>query len=623
MKHFITSAVTAALALSGASSTLAQNAIGTKDSVGKIGNLLTAASAPTQLAPSAGPTSQFSVARIPTINGKLPIDAVAKGSPAQLLRDLEALGLENGSVYGQVVSGLMPATRLGELNNLASLQSAQPALNSANVGLTDTQGDAAQYSDVARSAFGVDGSGVMVGSISDSFDCTGAGGGAAADVANDDLPDGIVVLADLGGGCSDEGRAMMQLIHDVAPGSSQAFHTAFLGSADFANGIIELQQAGADVIVDDVIYFAEPMFQDGIIAQAAQTVADNGSAYFSSAGNNDVNSMEDSFRNSGIPGVFGAPMHDWDPGPGVDPFLSFLVQGFATTFIVLQWNEPYFSATGGAGSASDLDFFLWFNGTPLLGSFAANIGGDPVEIIGVSNSGPAGLVDLTVELWAGPEPTLMKGVTFGSDVRFGEGAQEYGIPTGSSYGHANAANIAGVGAAAYFNTGRFNEFCQPACLNGFSSRGGVPILFDQDDNPVNIVRQRPNFVGPDGGNTTFFGFDFEPDGFPNFFGTSASAPHAAAAAALMLETNPSLTPAEIYDILESTASDMNEPGYDFDTGYGFINVDLAVDAAATDPRNPKKRFVCHNGARNPGTISVNQAAVDAHLAHGDKYGPCE
>ena len=38
--------------------------------------------------------------------------------------------------------------------------------------------------------------------------------------------------------------------------------------ASFAHGIIALADAGAKVINDDVLYFAEPMFQDGIIAQA-------------------------------------------------------------------------------------------------------------------------------------------------------------------------------------------------------------------------------------------------------------------------------------------------------------------------------------------------------------------
>ena len=40
--------------------------------------------------------------------GRVVIDAVATGDPQALLQELLALGLENGSVYGSIVSGLLP-----------------------------------------------------------------------------------------------------------------------------------------------------------------------------------------------------------------------------------------------------------------------------------------------------------------------------------------------------------------------------------------------------------------------------------------------------------------------------------------------------------------------------------
>ena len=573
-------------------------------------------------APVANPGG-LEVFRVPTVNGYVVIDAIAKESSKELLKDLKANGLINGSAYGRVVSGMMPVDKLGSLNSVSSLLSASPSLSKANAGLVTSQGDESLGSDMVRSMYGIDGSGVKVGALSDSYDCAGTGGGAAADVASGDLPPGVEVLLDIDGGCSDEGRAMMQLIHDVAPGSDQAFHTAFTGTAGFANGILALQAAGSKVIVDDVSYFAEPMFQDGIIAQAAQIVADNGSAYFSSAGNNARNSIESEYTPSSVPGVFGGPLHDWDAGPGEDPFLTFKLEGFGTTFIILNWDEPYASA-GAAGANTDLDLWLFFEGSPIVASLDGNIGSDPIEIIGVNNSGPAGDVELAVEYFAGPGPNLLKIIHFGSDARFGEGAQEYETNSSSSYGHSNAANMAGVGAAAYFNTEAFNSFCMPACLNGFSSAGGTPILFDGDANPIYEVRDRPNFVGPDGGNTTFFGFDWEPDGWPNFFGTSASAPHVAAVAAMMLQTDSSLSPAEIYEILQDTAEDMNDPGFDFDTGHGYVRAAAAVDAVATDPRNPNKRFVCHIQGKKLKTLSVEAgSSVADHVGHGDKFGPCD
>ena len=199
--------------------------------------------------------------------------------------------------------------------------------------------------DDARSN-GIIGSGVTVGVLSDSYNQLG---GAAANVDSGDLPATITVLDDSGDcglfiifiPCTDEGRGMMQLIHDVAPGASQAFHTAFNGQADFAQGIEELAGCppgsslgctpvagvAADVIVDDVFYFAEPMFQDGIIAQAVDNVVEGGTSYFSAAGNNGRDAYESlspyGFNPSGEFPLQNDPFsesHDFDPGPGVDIF---------------------------------------------------------------------------------------------------------------------------------------------------------------------------------------------------------------------------------------------------------------------------------------------------------------
>jgi hypothetical protein len=128
---------------------------------------------------------------------------------------------------------------------------------------------------------GINGSGVTVGVLSDSCSSTRM----AALVGTGDLPPDVSVLPGQAGSGSDEGCAMMEIVHDIAPGAHLIFATAFNGPAGFANNILGLQTAGASVIVDDVTYFNEGAFQDGPIARAVNQATANGAIYFSSAAN--------------------------------------------------------------------------------------------------------------------------------------------------------------------------------------------------------------------------------------------------------------------------------------------------------------------------------------------------
>jgi hypothetical protein len=137
-------------------------------------------------------------------------------------------------------------------------------------------------------------------------------------------------------------------------------------------------------------------------------------------------------------------------------------------------------------------------------------------------------------------------------------------------------------------------------LEYFSSQGGAPILFDKTGNRLAapLVRQKPDFVGPNGGNDTFLGFTLASAGvtngklnttiaacqndpsYPNFFGTSAATPHVAGIAALMLQANPAVTPTQIYQALQNSALPMDSQTPNFDSGYGFVQ---AVEALALIP----------------------------------------
>ena len=524
--------------------------------------------------------------------GFVVLDAVATGDAAALASQMMSLGAREATPFNRVVSAIFPIDALPALAAVPDLALARPARMTTNVGVVTTQGDAAMRSDDVRTNFSLNGTGVTVGTLSDSYNDLG---GAANDVTNGDLPAGINVLEDDAPGMdTDEGRGMMQHIADVAPGAAQAFHTAFKGQANFAQGIIDLMNAGCDVINDDIIYFEEPFFSDGVIAQAVDQVRANGIPYFSAALNYARQSYEATYRNSGTnpAGLANRIGHDFDPGAGVDIYQSITIPANTRLRLTLQWDQPYAAVSGAPGCGNDVDIFLYNAAANAIVAQSTdnNVGGDPSEFLTFNNVGAQANFNIVIG-WvdipnvADPAPGLIKYIYFS-----GCTVNEYNTNSPTSFGHPNAAGAIGMAAAYVYNTPEFGV--TPPVAEGFSSVGGVPILFDLAGNPVNIIRQRPLITAPDGGNTSFFGSDVtdDADAFPNFFGTSAAAPHAAAVAALMLDYNPALTPANIENALIASAIDMNDPftpgfdnGFDFKTGHGLIQADDALCSLDTGP----------------------------------------
>ncbi|GAB3712314.1 T9SS type A sorting domain-containing protein [Spirosoma flavus] len=531
-----------------------------------------------------------------TDGDKIAIDAVANADGGELLQALQGMGLQQGTVSKQRVSGFLPISQLGNLKNVTSLRFARPSYRPKhNVGSVTSEGDLAMRASVARTTYGVSGAGVKVGILSDSYN---ARGGAAAGVASGDLPAaGVEVLSDLtGSSLIDEGRAMAELVHDIAPGSPIAFHTAFVSETDFAQGIRDLAAAGCKIITDDVSYFAEPFFQDGVIAQAIDDVVNNnGVTYFSSAGN----SARQSYQSTYSPGpatVFtgysnGArPAHNFGGGDLRQTFR--LGPNGQSMILSFQWDDPFFSVSGGAGAQTDMDILVFIGGTYRgnLSGIEENTGLDPVELIGIVNNGTSAVdIELVLVKWSGPDPNIVKWVNFDSQV-----SVEYDTKSSTAVGHTNSTRCISVGAAPYYNTPAYNNNLTTAVIEPFSSAGGVPTYFTTTGTrlPAPVTRPKPEITAVDGTNTTFFYSDssVDPDTYPNFFGTSAAAPHAAAVAALMKEKVPSITPAAILSALQNTALDMNDPstpgfdtGFDYGTGFGFIQANRALEAITDTP----------------------------------------
>jgi hypothetical protein len=593
------------------------------------------------------------------------IDAITKGDPQKLKAALVGLGLQRASQYSNDVGGWLPIDQLDAATALTEVHAIRAAMMRTKSGAVTSQGDYAQNSDLVRSDNSLNGAGITVGVLSDSYDCypvyaangVPAGGlngyanngfntTAAQDIASSDLPASVNVIeeascmnygAPLQLPFGDEGRAIMQIVHDVAPGAGLAFYTAENSEADFANGIGQLAAsaasggAGAKVIIDDVGYFDEPFFQDGLVAQAVNAVFAQGVAYFSSAGNNGTlaynnNSPDFSFLSVSSPNS-GEHLLNFAPSGSPTATTTMLpvtippmVPGEFVA-IVVEWDQPYVtgsSASGGSTSAIDMcitaktgnDIIDNGNLQAVTCSGASTVGQDPVQVMIIDNPANATgnslqeTVNIAVGLVSGTTPGRIKVVV--EDDGAGSQITSYATNSGTLQGHPSAVGAAAVGAAFFPNTLSCGAVIPT--LELFSSAGGDPILFSQTGTRLATpeMRQKPDFVSPDGGNDTFLGFTIggstgitDPStvpqcannpSFPNFFGTSAAAPHTASIAVLLLQADPALTPTEIYSLLQQSAAPMGISSnptvgvtpnptagtYNFDAGYGFVQANLAA-----------------------------------------------
>ncbi len=488
----------------------------------------------------------------------------------------------------------------------------------------------------AREEFAVDGKGMTIGVLSDSFDqaTEGVPGGPIASDAEEDeetgdLPGPESPCATQQTGVDelqpyqffeaepsfDEGRGMLQIVHDVAPEADLAFHSAFNGEIDFAEGIEDLAAAGSDVIVDDVGYFEEPFFQDGPVAAAVNAVSEAGHTYLSAAGNdnlfdgegNEIASWEaPAYRDSGdcppdvrsLSSFNATHCLDFNPGAtATDRTFGIEVEAGETLTLDLQWAEPWL------GVETDLDAFLLDGeGELLTASFEDNVSGEkaggtqqPLEILQWKNpTGADQVVQLVVNKFAGTGEPRLKFVLLqnGGGVTGVEYPKSGGgdVVGPTIFGHAAAASAIAVGAVPFDDSGEPEEY---------SSRGPATHYFGPVAGnkpapglPTPEVVSKPDVAATDCGRTTFFARQPKSEpGVWRFCGTSAAAPHAAGVAALMLEDKPGADAEEVRDAMAASAAGVGSFG-PCAVGGGLIEAVGALEAIegtlfpAPDPCEP-------------------------------------
>ncbi|TPG72344.1 PKD domain-containing protein [Hymenobacter nivis] len=517
---------------------------------------------------------------------------VAALRPALLARGFEVVSdqsklhfIEGRLPMGQLapgaagISALAAQGLLGVLPVFDPINSAGKVLNQADFVLEASRVRGAQPT-------GYDGTGVRIGVMSDSYNALG---GAAAGVASGDLPANVQVLQDPATG-TDEGRAMLELIHDLAPGAGKAFSGIYQGEANFADQIYKLADptlGNCKIIVDDISYLNEPMFQDGVIAQAVEeVVATRGVAYYSSAGNYADKSSEyvaPTFTAT----TGGAADLDFglSTGATTDTRQPFTIAASGTFQLAIQWSDPFYTTNG---VKTDLDAYLVVAraGGPVKGDTVArattnNLANQtPGEIISYTNPAAATntAFNLVMARRAGTaDPARVKYIGYGASFT----PTKYWTRSGTVTGHHASVNSMSVAAAPSYNR---------LAPESFTSKGTPTYLFGPLGAPLAapVTRLKPDFTSIDFVSNTFFGGNATPDPADGLFfsGTSAAAPNAAAVAALLWQAQPALTQAQLNDRLRATATDMLAAGYDDQTGAGLINAYAAVfglPLAATAP----------------------------------------
>jgi hypothetical protein len=392
--------------------------------------------------------------------------------------------------------------------------------------------------------------------------------------ARGELPAPIQVLYPLGNSTpilGDEGTALFEEIHAVAPGATLAYcgPSTFV---DFTNCMTQLISAGATILVDDTGFSADDLMSENNDQSSAiaQILSQNpGVMNFSSAGNSNGTYWEGNYVPVSAASTT-LPALSCPAGAGIpDAYVATFGSATSETLTVMAsnpfpllfaWADPPDQIT------SHFDVFWFAPGNPTAlgclssGSSSTNEAmqvltlapGQYTMVIASPDSSASGKF---LKLWAGGDGlTTLSVATTGALVS--PQAMVPGLLTvGAVYGADGVGNV----------------------IEPFSSTGPLILPF-----PSAAQLQAPALVAPDAiavdADGTYFAADLFPDG--NFYGTSASVANAAGVAALLRGAFPALSVAQATTAVQSGATPLGTTVPDSVFGYGRID---ALGALATLP----------------------------------------
>ncbi len=471
-----------------------------------------------------------------------------------------------------MVEGWLPVSQILALPNAANFGSVVPVNKPFTRATITPESGKIIKADTFSAANNVNGAGETIGVISDSVN--DVGGGLADSVAVGALPNNVNVIADdPNGNGTDEGRAMLEIAHEVAPGASLAFDAVGDSPQSMAQSINNLVSAGSNIVTDDVGFGDEPFFNDGVISQAAEGVITNNGTFYTSAAGNDANHgyLANWNPTSTTVGGVSGDFQTFSNGSQLQTFS--LAQGDSVS-LSFQWDSAFLEGggTGNFAVPNDLQVLVTDSSgnalsTPQVFNSQGTNTNEAYQDVEFTNDGSFGTNNFAFafNLVSGPAPNIIAWISNDDGNPASDPmALDEGAPT--LYGHPEAAGVVATGAV---------NWQTPTTPEAFTALGGSqPILFDNSGNrlSVPIHRSEPLVAAPDGVHTSFFGSDDGNGGF-EFFGTSAATPAVAGAAALLFQQAPGATQADVTQYLQQNALNLNSPSL---TGAGLIQLTVRL-----------------------------------------------
>jgi len=473
----------------------------------------------------------------------------AKGSRSVVRDEIQAVGGRVEAEYADLVQAFVPVGALRALAELASVSYVgQPSIPVAESVVDEGVGET---NAIAWQGAGVSGAGVKVGIIDLGFI------GYSTRQASGDLPASLTT-ADFGcGGVAtgtDHGTAVAEIVHKMAPGA-QLYLICMETDVNLGQAKDYAIAQGITIVNHSLVWFNTSRGDgtgaagtpDAIVADARA----NGILWVNAAGNSGQRHWS---------GAFSDPnenlWHQFTPSDELDD-IGISAGGGLCVF--LKWdNWP--------ASAQDYDLYLFRLAdltAPVSGSENFQDGSQPpteefcyTNTTGVSQS--FGIAIRRFAATAAPRFDLFVDV----------GAPQYVVAAGSLTEPGSSPHTMAAGAICWQND----------ALEPYSSQG-----------PTIDGRVKPDIAGQARTSSSVYGPAAGCTG--GFAGTSASAPHVAGAAALVAETNPAFTPAQVQSFLEAQAIDLGAPGKDNLYGSGRLWLGSA------EPEAPGATFVPLTPAR--------------------------